>query len=119
MKAKDLKLGDICYLPNSDKIKSLKVTRLEYKEGDIVIWFNNMSYYSDSYRVKQDAEAIVMEKEWMIPIYFSLEAAQTRQRRMREKKIDDAKKALKKAAQHYAYAYAKYHDAPASEPSTV
>ena len=120
MKAKDLKLGDICYRPGTATIKSLKVVRLGFDpDGDIRITFHDDSLYDKGRKVQPDAEAIIMEHEWMPNIYFSLEAAKTRQRRMREKKIDDAKKALEKAAQRYAYTYAKYHDAPASEPSTV
>lgn len=120
MKAKDLKLGDICYRPDTDTIKSLKVVRLGFDtDGDILITFHNDSMYDKGRKVKPDAEAIIMEHEWMLHIYFSLEAAKTRQRRIREKKIDDAKEALERAAENYAKTLAQYKDAPASEPSTV
>lgn len=120
MKAKDLKLGSICYRPDTDTIKQLKVVRLGFDtDGDILITFHNDSMYDKGRKVKPDAEAIIMEHEWMLHIYFSLDAAQTRQRRIRDQKIADAKAALEKAAQHYADTYAKYHDAPASEPSAV
>lgn len=46
MKAKDLKLGDICYRPDTDTIKSLKVVRLGFDtDGDILITFHNDSMY--------------------------------------------------------------------------
>lgn len=120
MKAKDLKLGSICYRPDTDTIKSLKVKSLLLdSDGNIDIKFYGESYYGDGHKVKPDAEAIILEKDWMLHIYFSLDAAKTRQRRIRDQKIADAKAALEKAAQHYADTYAKYHDAPASEPSAV
>lgn len=117
MKAKDLKLGDICYRPDIDTIKCLKVVRLGFDtDGDILIKFHNDSMYDKGQKVKPDAEAIIMKQEWMLHIYFSLEAAKTRQRRIREKKIEDAKEALERAAEHYAKTLAQYKDAPASEP---
>ncbi|MBQ6097886.1 MAG: hypothetical protein IJK99_09085 [Bacteroidales bacterium] len=120
MKAKDLKLGSICYRPDSENIKSLKVKSLVLdSDGLIQIKFYGESYYGDGHKVKPDAEAIILEKDWMLHIYFSLDAAQTRQRRIRDQRIADAKEALEKAAQHYADTYAKYHDAPASEPCEV
>jgi hypothetical protein len=120
MKAKDLKLGDIAYRPDTDIIKSLKVVGLGIDtDGDVLIRFKYESCYDKGHKVKPDAEAIMMEHEWMLHIYFSLDAAQTRQRRLRDKKIEESKRALEKAAENYAKTLAQYKDTPLSTPEDV
>lgn len=115
MKAKDLTLGSIVYIPDADNIRQAKVKELKCESnGNITICLSPDPYYDKGHSVKPDAEAITEDK-WK-NTYFSLKAAQVRQLRIRFDKIESAKQALMNAAEHYSEILAKYKDAPASEP---
>ncbi|MGN1155690.1 MAG: hypothetical protein ACI4TK_05900 [Agathobacter sp.] len=72
MKAKDLKLGSICYRAYNDMITSLKVVKLGLNaDGDILINFHNDSRYTEAKAVNPEAEAIIFEESRVEPIYLS------------------------------------------------
>lgn len=116
MKAKDLKIGSPIYRADRDKITTLRVIGLKRVLDDIRISFNG---YESEKVVPMEASAIIPERDYESRLYFSVADAQKRQARLREQQIQYAKEALVKAAQYYAETYAKYHDAPLSEPIVV
>ena len=101
MKAKDLKIGSQIYCPDSERIVTLRVIGLKRKGDDVVISLSGI----------ESDKIVPMER-----LYFSVADAQKRQTRIREQRIEDAKRALEKAAHAYATTYAKYHDIQPTEP---
>lgn len=120
MKAKDLKLRDVVYRASVDNIRAHRVMNLSIgNDGEICILLNSNSRYDKPYCVAPDAEAITFASKYEESFYFDLQAAQVRQSRIREKKIEDAKASLEQAARFYAETLGKYKDAPLSKPEGV
>ena len=114
MKAKDLKIGSPIYCPDSERIVTLRVIGLKRKGDDVEI---SLSGYESDKIVPMEANAIILgDSICNRRLYFSVADAQKRQTRIREQRIEDAKRALEKAAHAYAITYAKYHDIQPTEP---